>query len=722
MTRRRPKTKPNVPRTRRRKAKDSPQKEGGLRIAAIGCVFIIGASVVIGRAYHLQIKNGAEYQGAAKRQSNTQRRVVAKRGTILDRNGDELALTVNVDTIFAEPRRIANPAHVAKKLSPILDIPVKQLASRLNSKRYFRYIKRRVSPKVAAQVQALNIKGIGIEQEPRRFYSSRNLASHILGFTNHEGKGVAGIERTYEEYLRGRTYEVSSLRDALGNKVLRNGFTPHAALEGRNVRLSIDRNIQHAAQSELRKAVVENGGKSGVALVLQPRTGDVLAMASYPDFNPNDLSTSNNNSHLNRAVSMVYEPGSTMKLVTISAALEDELVSSNETINCENGKWKVGRRTIRDGNHKYGELSLSDILKVSSNICSAKLGFKLGAKRLHHWLTEFGFGLKTDIGLPGELRGLMRPPQKWRDIALANISFGQGLAVTPLQVAQATAVIANDGVLVRPRIVKSIVSQEGEEEQPEITREPKRIMKAEVAQLLRTMMVGVTEEGGTAEAASIAGFHVAGKTGTSQKIDPVTRAYSRSLYVASFVGFVPADDPAAVILVLVDEPQKSIYGGVVAAPAFKNIAVATLSNLGIFPDDPNAKQEFRAQMAKVAPLPQAGDPTGEGEEVPSAPSLSESAKTLLGLKISDNKDLPGGWENAWEGLGVAEVINEHLKPGEARMPNLAGLSPREVLDRSSKVSCDLIVRGTGKVIKQSPAPGAIIRHGARCEVKLSPQG
>ena len=396
-------------------------------------------------------------------------------------------------------------------------------------------------------------------------------------------------------------------------------------------------------------------------------------------------------------------------------------MSSNETINCENGKWKVGRRTIRDGNHKYGELSLSDILKVSSNICSAKLGFKLGAKRLHHWLTEFGFGLKTDIGLPGELRGLMRPPQKWRDIALANISFGQGLAVTPLQVAQATLLLRMTGSC-SSKNSKSIINQEGHEELQDSGIGPKRIMKAEVAQLLRTMMVGVTEEGGTAEAASIAGFHVAGKTGTSQKIDPVTRAYSRSLYVASFVGFVPADDPAAVILVLVDEPQKSIYGGVVAAPAFKNIAVATLSNLGIFPDDTNAKQEFRAQMAKVAPLPQVGDPTGKGEEVPSAPSLSESAKTLLGIKTNNNKGLSKGWEVAWDGLGVAEVVNDHLKPGEARMPNLAGLSPREVLDRSSKVSCDLIVRGTGKVIKQSPAPGAIIRHGARCEVKLSPQG
>ena len=561
------------------------------KIIGIGCLFAIGAMLVLGRAYHLQIKNGDRYQGVAKRQSVAFRKFEAKRGVITDRNGAELAITVDVDSIYAEPRVLKNPKLVASQLSSVLGLDEKKLESRLDSKMYFRYLKRRVSPKVAAQVRALKIKGIGIRKEPKRFYSNRKLAAHVLGFMNFEGVGVAGIERRFDPILRGRNYEVPTLRDALGNRVLNEGFVPHAALEGHDLRLTIDRHIQHSAQIELKKAVEENEGSSGVAIVMKPDTGELLALASYPDFNPNNLSGVKPEAQLNRAISMVYEPGSTMKLVTISAALEDNVVAADETIDCENGKWKVGRRTIRDGNHKYGQLGLPEILKVSSNICSAKVGFRLGAQRLHHWLTAFGMGRRTGIDLPGELRGLIRPPNRWRDIALANISFGQGLAVTPLQVVQAAAVIANDGVLVTPKIVSSTL-EKGASEKIHHSDPPRRVIRTEVAKRLKNMMIGVTEDGGTAESAAVNGFRVAGKTGTSQKIDPVTRAYSRSLYVASFVGFVPAGDPAAVILVLVDEPKKSIYGGVVAAPAFKNIAMATLSNLGVFPSDHEANENL----------------------------------------------------------------------------------------------------------------------------------
>lgn len=691
------------------------------KIVGIGVLLAMGAVLVLGRAYQLQIKNGDRYQGVAKRQSVAFRKFSAKRGVITDRHGNELAVTVDVDSIYAEPRVIKNPKRAARQLSRILDIDVKKLEARLDSRLYFRYLKRRVSFRVSAAVQALKIKGIGVRPEPRRFYSNRKLAAQVLGFINFEGKGVAGVERQFDSILRGRDYEVPTLRDALGNHVLSEGFVPHAALEGHDLRLTIDRHIQHTAQVELEKAVLENDGTSGVAIVMIPGSGDILALASYPDFNPNNLAGASPAAQLNRAISMVYEPGSTMKLVTIAAALEDQVVGPNDSLDCENGKWRVGRRTIRDGNHKYGVLALDEILKVSSNICSAKLGFKLGAQRLHHWITEFGMRHRTGIELPGELRGLMRPPEKWRDIALANISFGQGLAVTPLQVIQAASVIANGGILRRPRIVNSTL-EKGSAEKPNPIAPEKRVISTWVAERITNMMVGVTEEGGTAVSAAIKGFRVAGKTGTSQKIDPVTRAYSRSLYVASFVGFVPADDPAAIVLVLIDEPKKSIYGGVVAAPAFKQIAMATLSSLGVFPNDFESKQQFMAQMASVAPLPRVKNPKGGSLKVPDATSLSESALSVLGINVNNSNVLSDSPPVAWNGEARLDPENDPLPEGRARMPNFAGLSPREVINRSAEVSCDLVFLGTGRVIKQVPAPGSVIRHGVRCEVTLSPKG
>jgi cell division protein FtsI (penicillin-binding protein 3) len=705
------------PKTEKKKRiKIDPRAAVSIRIRVIAGAFAIGVLVLLARAWQLQIVSGHRYDDAARRQALTSARITAKRGVIKDRNGSELAISVDVDSIFAEPRLIADARTAAKTLAPLLGTTQAKLERRLKTDRPFVFLKRRVGPQIADKVRALAIPGIGAQPEPQRFYPTRELGAHVIGFTDSEGEGRAGIERMFDEALRGKSYEVPGLRDALGNKAFVDGFVPQAVLEGDDVILTIDRTIQHAAQVELAKTVVDNEAQAGVAIVMRPENGEILALASYPDFNPNNLTGTNTGQHLNRAVAAVFEPGSTLKMVTIAAALEESLIEPSTKIDCENGRWQVGGRTIGDAQHKYGVLTIPEVMKHSSNICAAKIGFLLGSEKLHGWLSRFGFGAKTGIELPGELDGLLRPGHSWREIELANVSFGQGLSVTPLQVVRAAAAIANGGLLVEPHLLKGTIDKGGNEK-PYEPKAPQRVIGSATARRLTEMMVEVTEKGGTAEAAAIPGFSVAGKTGTAQKIDPVTRAYSRSLYVASFVGFAPADRPEVVVLVLIDEPKKSIYGGLVAAPAFKAIASASLSALSVFPEDSEAREAFlasyRAEALPVAELAEAVvAPVKHLDRVISSKDravLEEPADGRLSPGEADAV-LPD-WTKDAQGAG-----------GRGRMPNFSGLGPHEVLNRSAEVHCDLVLKGTGRVVRQSPRAGAALEPGQRCELELSPSG
>lgn len=712
-----------------------PKKASSIKVRLVASAMMLGVAVLLWRSWQLQIVSGTRYDDAARRQALTSARITAKRGVIKDRNGAELAISVDVDSIFAEPRRISEPSKVAQKLGPILGVSPSKLVKRLSSNKAFVFLRRRVSPAVAEKIRALNLTGIGTQPEPQRFYSSRELGAHVLGFIDGEGHGRAGVEKTFDEGLRGKSYEVPGLRDALGNKALVEGFVPQAVLEGDDLILTIDRTIQHAAEVELASAVESSGGTAGVAIVMRPHHGEILALASYPTFNPNNLSGSGANEHLNRSVSAVYEPGSTLKMVTISAALEDGLVDQQAKIDCENGRWAVGGRTIRDDKHKYGLLTISEVMKFSSNICSAKIGMLLGREKLHAWLARFGFGAPTGIELPGELGGLLRPAQSWRDIELANVSFGQGLSVTPLQIARAAAVIANGGELVEPHLLLATVDKAGRE-QPYVPKKPERVIDPATAEAVTRMMIEVTEKGGTAEAAAIPGFLVAGKTGTAQKIDPVTKAYSRALYVASFVGFVPADRPEVLVLVLVDEPKKSIYGGVVAAPAFKAIATAALSGLSIFPEDAAARDAFVASHRPAAPAKAASAVEAAVSDKPLVAALSPKARALLEAEEENEPEAravpsaasaqaPEAWAaSLGPAEGEPEVASRRGKAGEERrkMPNFAGLALSEVLNRSAEVLCDLVLSGTGRVVSQSPRAGAALEPGQRCELVLSPSG
>lgn len=706
------------------------------RILVIAIVFGFFAFVVLVRAAQLQLFDHEKYESIVERQATLSASITAKRGVIKDRHGAELAITVDVDSVYAEPKKLdpSERASIARELSKVLGQPEKAIAAKLAKDRSFVYLKRRVDPQAAAKVRAMNKDGIGTMPEPKRFYANRELAAHVLGFSGEGGDGRAGIERELDAQLRGKSYEVPGLRDALGKTVLSEGFVPHSALEGDDVYLTIDRQVQFVAESALAQAVASAKAKDGIAIVLEAKTGDVLAMASVPTYNPNNMKGATPEHQMNRVVNAVFEPGSTMKMVTIAGALEDKVIEPTDRIDCEKGTLKIGKRTIGDSHKGYGELTVAEVMKVSSNVCAAKIGLEMGAPRLHHWLTAFGLGERTGIELPAELKGLVRPAGEWREIALANIAFGQGISVTPIQVAQAALTIANDGMRIAPRIVREVIDKSGRKTTTEHPA-PVRVLSERTAREVRAMMEEVTKKGGTAEVAAIPGFSVAGKTGTAQKIDPVTRAYSHELYVSSFVGFVPAEAPEVVILVMIDEPKGQYYGGVVAAPAFRQIAVAALAAREIFPDDPGARDAFlksyRPAMPEPATLAEAAE--GEGEQEAQQPESQKetrvletalSAEALAMLDVPARRDEP-------EALAAASAATADpgatgatgaTGDGKRRMPNFAGLKLDEVLNRSAEVRCDPVLEGSGRVASQSPAPGAMLSPGSRCELRLTPSG
>ena len=689
----------------RRTVAKSPNKGGGrrqddrtrtdapairFRLALLVAGLAVVAVLLIGRSAQLQLVDRGRFEGAASAQARHVVELRGKRGPITDRHGAELAMSLDTETVVADPARIEDPEAMARRLAPLLALDPGPLQKKLAGDRRFVYLRRRVSPRMAAAVREAELPGVFMITEPKRFYGGNRLAAHVLGFSNIDGVGRAGVERRFDAALRGRHARLDGLRDARGNAVLIGGTSGAEDLDGRGLRLTLDRTIQHATEQALREAVHWQRARAGVAVVLDVDTGEVLAMASSPDFNPNKLGDDGASHRRNRAIEMVYEPGSTFKVVTVAAALEEGIASPESRLDCESGRWRVGGRTIRDSDHAYGDLSVAEVLSVSSNICAAKLGIELGRRRLHRWIQRFGLDEASGVELPMEASGLLRDPDSWREIAIANISFGQGIAVTPLQMAQALNVVAAGGQLRPARIVAA--SEVAPGRWVEAPRPPSEtVLRPRTASALRDMMVGVVEEG-TGRKAALPGVQVAGKTGTAQKIDPLTRAYSRENYVASFGGFGPAEDPEVTVLVVLDEPRGSIYGGVAAAPAFRRILGAALRARGhVLP---------AAELEEVEP-PSEPVARATKDSVPETPglelALSAQARAMLGL----DETLPS--------------------TDPSVVPSLMGLGAHEVLERCQKAGCVPIFVGTGRVVEQTPPAGTTMNPGDTWQVRMKPR-
>jgi cell division protein FtsI (penicillin-binding protein 3) len=629
-------------------------KRNRLRLGCVKIVFLLVFLIVGGRAFQLQVFQGDWLMRQGQRQQLKEWIVLPKRGALYDRGNEPLALSLESQSVYVRPHRLQNPGEASLTLARILKVGPAEVAQKLAANKPFVWLKRQVSPVEAEQIQALRIDGIGMYVEPTRYYPQGGLAGHLLGFVNRDSEGLEGIELQYNDYIRGAAGSSVSERDALGRRVLVEGVERLQVPPGSDVHLTIDSSIQHLAEKELEATIQKYRAKAGVAIVVDPATGEVLALANYPTFDPNKASQQSADQRRNRAVTDSFEPGSTFKTILAAAALEEGVVGKDDLFYCEMGKYLYAGRVIHD-THPQGWLPFSKILQVSSNIGFTKVAEKLKKDRYFKYIDKFGFGRVTGLDVPGEVPGLLRKPEHWSAVDLATHAFGQGVSTTPMQMIMAYAAIANGGILMRPYVTRKVVSPQGEtlvENQPRIVR---RVVSEKTAKLLASLLRNVTTEGGTGVAAKVDGFDVAGKTGTAQKAEH--GVYSAKKRVSSFIGFVPADNPRLVSLVLVDEPEGNVYGGVVAAPAFRNIAQGALRQLAVAPRD--------------------------GAVIPNMPAQAEpSAQRPIkrpGVQLASST--------------------------EDAVPDFLGLSMREALEKAQSMRISLKMQGSGYVVKQTPAPG-----------------
>jgi len=492
-----------------------------------------------------------------------------------------MAVSINVTSIAAYPARVDNPKATAKTLAGVLDLDARSLQSKLTGKKSFVWIKRQSTAKETNAVKELEIPGINFVTEYNRFYPQTTLAAQALGFSGMDGTGLEGIEFYYNQQLKGVDLNFTIFKDALGN-----GFSagPGQSTDtsGHNLVLTIDNTIQYIAESALQEAVDEYSALSGLALVMNPQTGAVLALAHYPLFNPNSYADFEKSIWRNRALTDTFEPGSTMKIFSAAAALEHGKITPNEIFFCENGAYKIGKNVVHD-THKYGWLSLQQIIKYSSNIGAVKVVEKMGARNLHRTFRDFGFGQKTGIDSPGETPGSLPHYSSWSKIDTGAISFGHGISVSAVQMITAISAIANGGNLMKPYLVRAIVDQNGNIVNAVKPQKVRTVISARTATIVKNILKTVITEGGTGVNAALDGYTACGKTGTARKLDE-NGEYSKTRHTASFIGFAPADDPEIAILVIIDEPQGKYYGGIVAAPVFKKISQQTLNYLNVPPE------------------------------------------------------------------------------------------------------------------------------------------
>ena len=566
--------------------KPGEKKHIRVRIIIVGSVFSLFFTAICAKAVYLQVVRGSWLSEKAANQYEVSCRSYGKRGTIYDANLKELAISIDVTSIAAHPPKIENARATAKSLSSVLTINRKSLARKLASNKKFVWIKRKVTPKEAEAVKNLNIIGVDFITEHKRFYPNKTLAAQVLGFTNIDDHGVEGLEFYFNDYLQGSASQYTILKDALGR-----GFdaekTAGLNFKGNNLVLTIDSVIQYITEKALEEAVKEFSATSGIAIVMAPKTGAILAMAHYPFFNPNAIKNFSQNIWRNRIITDPFEPGSTMKIFAAASAIETGSCSPNSIFYCENGAYKVGKHVIHD-THEHGWLSLQQIIKYSSNIGAVKFSAITGPKSLYKTLRDFGFGAKTEIDCPGETAGILAPYKQWTKIDAGTISFGQGISVSALQLISATSAIANRGVLMKPYMVQAITDQNGQLIKSFGPRKVKRVISEKTARTLAMIMKTVITEGGTGVNAALEGYSVCGKTGTAQKIDEQGK-YAPGKYISSFIGFLPEKMPKAVILVVIDEPEKQHYGSIVAAPVFKKIAQKTLNYMNIRPKSNTGK-------------------------------------------------------------------------------------------------------------------------------------
>lgn len=677
-----------------------------LRMGVLCGLLAFGLGIIVSSGWQLMGREGEQWRELAEKQRQRRLHVTPKRGTIYDRNGSALAVSVEAPSVSLDavellrgvsPQKVPVVARdAANRIAAALQLSPAEVERKILAKRRFAWLKRRITAAEAEAIRKLSskkeageerVRGLVVEGEGKRYYPRRELSGPLLGFVAPDGEGKDGFELSMNRELKGHVEQLRGLRDRSGRLLFADGVQDEQVLAGHNLHLSIDQGIQYAAERELAHAARTFEAAGGSVIVVDPYTGELLAMASWPGYNPNDYGDSEPEERRTRGLTDAFEPGSTLKIFTVAAGLAAGAIEPTQKLFCEKGLMAVDNVTIRD-THPAGWLSISQVLAVSSNICSAKIGLSMGGNKLYESLLRFGFGQQTGVPLPGEASGTLRPRGRpWVQVETASASFGQGISTTNLQLAMATAAIANGGELMEPILVRKVTTATGEVVREAAPRVRRRVVSKRVAATLAEMLVAVTEGEGTGTEAALDGYQVAGKTATAQKTDPATGRYSLDRYVASFLGFVPAKKPVVAIAVMVDEPMVEIAGGAVAAPIFRNVARMALKYKGLTPQG--------TQRVDIASLANAPDPANAAYEV---------------IRQQQGKKPPVQVVSASGPVGA----------GSVRLPDMTGWPVREAVRRSVELGVTPKVVGTGLLARQEPGPGGVVRKGASVVLVFEP--
>src|SRR5712692_398816 len=677
------------------------QDRANVRLLIIAGVALFWMAAVFARLGYLQLFQHSEYLARAQRQQQRTIEITPERGAIYDRNMRPLAMSIPVDSAFAVPAELADEHLAARLLSSVLNIPPEALEARFESSRSFVWVMRKLPPEKAEAIAALNLKGVYFQKENQRFYPKRDLAAHVLGFVDVDEKGLGGIEHELDSQIRSKNEKIIVMADARqrwfdGGEAQRE--------RGANVVLTLDEKVQYIAERELGAAIAKTRAIAGTVMVMNPSTGEILALANWPKFNPNAASDVPAEARMNRAVTALYEPGSTFKLITLAAAFDQGITRPGEVFDCENGAVYVAGHRIRD--HKpFALLSVSDILAQSSDVGAIKIALRLGAPKFYDYIRAFGFGQPTGVDMPGESKGLLRRLENWSAVSIGSISMGQEVGVTPLQLVTAVSAIANGGMLCKPHVVAQL--KRGDRILPMegalAAAEPRRVIRPETAATLRRLMEGVILNG-TGKLARLDGWTAAGKTGSAQKIDPATGRYSPTQLIASFSGFAPISNPAVTILVSLDSPVGQHEGGQVAAPVFKRIAEQVLPYLDVPRDVPVGPRFVQAAY--------------KSREVSESATLEDFTPTdFSGLPeqplMESTATNPKGGKSPTPSVTVAVDEGDDIQ-----VPDFSGKTMRDVTEICLRLGLDPILVGSSLATNQTPAAGAKVRWGAKITVQF----
>ena len=668
---------------------------------------LVWMGAVFARLGYLQLFRYSEYLGKAQRQQLRVRETTPKRGSIFDRNGHELAVSLPVDYCFADSSEINDNDMVAELLSRVLNVAPEEIGAKLAEPHPFPVLARKLTPEIAARIEALNLRGIYVQKEPERVYPQRSLASQVIGYVNVDQQGQGGIEYELDKLIKGKPGRTLVTKDARRRGVDRSEV---AAQPGSSVTLTIDENIQYIAEKELAAAISDTQSKSGSIVIEDPNSGELLAIANWPTFDSNEPSAFEDDVRMNRAVAAAYEPGSTFKVITLASAFENGVANPSDLVDCQNGSIVVAGRLIHDW-HPFGALTVAQVLSHSSDVGSIKIALRDGASNLYQTARKFGIGELTGIDLPGENRGLFRTLEHWTPSSIGSIAIGQEVSVTPVQTTPFVSAIANGGLMYRPHIVKSVGSGPANaiEKTSDSEPAPRSAIDPRIAATLRELMAGVIlDTGGTGKPAALNGWTDAGKSGTAQKIEPATGRYSPNKYVTSFVGFAPVSDPVITVLVVVDSPIGAHHGGEVAGPVFRRVAEQVLQYLDTPHDIPVVPAvEMAARRREASKL----DAMKDEEEAKAANASSNSTDSSAPTSPAAADATPPS----------APTVEFGGEPG-VTVPSLSGQSVRGVTEACSKLGLTPVLVGTGFALDQSPQAGARVNRGSRVVVRFGRPG